>query len=128
MFKELKQFITFDVFTVDRRSSLPRGSDVVDCVWFRKWKQKPTIVKSRLCSRGCFDKQKYTIERHSSTTTRLSQRIVLSMGQIEDSGKDDPIGTESWDISSAFLQGLKYSDLMKTARKLGYEAKEPGIV
>ena len=50
------------------------------------------------------------------------------MGQIEDSGKEDPIGTESWDISSAFLQGLKYSDLMKTARKLGYEAKAPRIV
>ena len=34
--------------------------------------------------------------------------IVLSMGQLE-KVPDDPVGTESWDISSAFLQGLKYT-------------------
>eukprot|EP00974_Lingulodinium_polyedra_P032173 3099268-Lingulodinium_polyedra.AAC.1 len=69
-FLELKQFITFDVFTPERRCQLPKGSNVVDCVWIRKWKMKPKIIKSRLCSRGCFDKQKYSIERHSSTATR----------------------------------------------------------
>ena len=122
---ELKQFITFDVFTPEKKNSLPKGSNIVDCVWVRKWKNKPTLIKSRLCSRGCFDKQKYAIERHSSTATRLSQRIVLSMAQIEDSPADDPVDIESWDISSAFLQGFKYSDLMQMARKLGYEVKEP---
>eukprot|EP00974_Lingulodinium_polyedra_P038469 3685633-Lingulodinium_polyedra.AAC.1 len=49
------------------------------------------------------------------------------MGQLEEV-HDDPVGAESWDIPSAFLQGLNYNDLMKLARKLGYEAKEPRTV
>ena len=37
----------------------------------------------------------------------------------------DSIDTESWDISSAFLQGLRYEDLAKQARELGYEIRAP---
>ena len=33
------------------------------------------------------------------------------------------IDTESLDISSAFLQGLKYSELAEQARALGYESR-----
>ena len=92
------------------------------------------IIKSRICSRGCFDKQRHNIERHSSTATRLSQRIVISMGQIDGMlhsfNPDDPldVDTESIDISGAFLQGLEYTELAKKARGLGYEVKEPRTV
>ena len=33
------------------------------------------------------------------------------------------VDTESLDISSAFLQGLRYDELAQQARKLGYEVK-----
>ena len=57
--------------------------------------------------------------RHSSTASRLSQRLVASfMATSED------FEMETWDISTAFLQGLKYSELKKHAQKLGIEVKE----
>ena len=133
--KELEQFIKFDVFEVVARAQLPPKANVVDCTWVRKWKVKGKVVKSRLCSRGCFDRQKYQIEKHSSTATRLSQRVVLSLGMCDGAldasftnGPEDHIDTESLDISSAFLQGLEYRDLEKQARALGYEVKTPRAV
>ena len=59
--------------------------------------------------------KKYTIERHSSTATRLSQRLVVSLGQcnnVMDTDVDEHVSdydleadTESFDITGAFLQG-----------------------
>ena len=79
-----------------------------------------------MCSRGCFDKQKHIIERYSSTATRLSQRIVISLTMCEGhlysfEGNGSDIDIESLDISTAFLQGLNYDDLSKQAKSLGYE-------
>ena len=49
--------------------------------------------------------------------------IALSMGQLEEV-YDDPVATESWGISSAFLNGMQHNNVMKMACKLSYEAKE----
>ena len=121
--KELAHFIDHHVFIPIKTSTLPSGTNLVDCVWIRKWKVKNEIVKSRVCARGCFDRQKNIIERHSSTASRLSQRIVLSAGMIEQYLYGESVDTESLDISCAFLQGLRYSDLRKLAKELGYEQK-----
>ena len=122
-FKELHQFVEHSVFEGMKRSDLPANSNIVDCVWVRKWKQRPTIVKSRMCARGCFDRQKHLIDRHSSTASRLSQRLVLSLGMVEGLIWGDDIDTESLDISCAFLQGLRYEDLERLSRQLGFEQK-----
>ena len=116
--KELKSFIDHNVFKTTTRQP---GDNVVDCVWIRKWKIKGKMVKSRMCARGCFDRQKWLIEKHSSTATRLSQRLVVSLCMADGIIHGDNIDVESLDISTAFLQGLEYSTLDKLARDLGYE-------
>ena len=132
-YKELQQFIHYEVFRVEQRRNLPRGSNIVDGIWVRKWKTYGKVVKSRMCSRGCFDKQKHLIDKHSSTATRISQRVVISSGLTGTmSGYDgshyyddpDDVDTESLDIQGAFLQGLTFDDLAHRARALGYELKE----
>ena len=65
-------------------------------------------MKSRLCARGCFDRQKYFIERHSSTATRLSQRMVVSSSLTNTiyNPTSDPtdVTVESFDISTAIYK------------------------
>ena len=87
-----------------------------------------------MCSRGCFDKQKHTIDRHSSTATRVSQRLLISAGMCgtmtgfnghEYLDDPDDIDTESLVIQGAFLQGLDYKELQQQARSLGYQVKGP---
>ena len=131
--KELEAFITQKVFAVEKRRSLEKGANCVDCLWIRKWIIVGKSIKSRLCARGCFDKQKYLIDKHSSTATRLSQRLVISQGLCDGilyNPTDDlnDIDTESLDISTAFLQGLDYQQLQEQARKLGYEYRHPRAV
>ena len=115
-YKELHQFVERHVFAGIKRSSLPKNSNIVDCVWVRKWQQKPVVVKSRMCARGCFDRQKHLIDRHSSTASRLSQRLVVSMGMVQGLIWGSDVDTESLDISCAFLQGWRYEDLERSCR------------
>ena len=77
------------------------------------------IVKSRLCARGFLDKQKTDILRHSSTATRLSHKLAVSLS-IE-YGYD----CEAWDISTAVLQGLKFSEVQQKAKELGHDIHVP---
>ena len=124
--RELEQFIKHQVFEGVHRSKLRPGANVVDCIWVRKWAVHGVKVKSRMCSRGCFDKQKHVIEKHSSTATRLSQRMVMSLAMCEGhlysyKGNGSDVDIESLDISTAFLQGLNYQDLAKHAKDLGFE-------
>ena len=71
-----------------------------------------------MCGRGYLDKQKSFIDRHSSTASRLSHRLACSLMVQHD------LDVEAWDISTAFLQGLKFSDIAKKARHLGHEVRE----
>ena len=86
------------------------NGNLIDAVWVRRWKYDPKlgrkVIKSRLCGRGFLDKQKFDIQRHSSTASRLSQKLVVSVAQCH-----DDFDLESWDISTAFLQGLTFEEL-----------------
>ena len=74
--KELKAFIVHKVFKPTLRENLGSGANLVDCVWIRKWAIKYQLVKSRMCARGCFDKQTYLIDRlqHSRHEPNFSPR------------------------------------------------------
>ena len=127
--RELSQFVEHKVFLPRLRSSIdfsnPANGNLVDCTWIRRWKIFQKEVKSRMCARGCFDRQKYYIERHSSTATRLSQRMILSSAMLDGYVYDDGSGIdiESLDISCAFLQGFDYKTLEKFSKSLGYESR-----
>eukprot|EP00959_Pyramimonas_sp_CCMP1952_P286038 5981019-Pyramimonas_sp.AAC.1 len=68
--KELKAFVTHAIFEPVLRDHLPDKANIVVCTWVRKWKVNHVEVKSRLCTRGCFDRQKSFIEMHGSSATR----------------------------------------------------------
>ena len=73
------------------------------------------------------DKQKYEVSKHSSTASRLSQRIALSQAQTVIDEYDKEFGEleiESWDISAAFLQGLTFKELRERSQQLGIEVRE----
>ena len=109
---EVQQFIANEVWQPTR---LQDHSNIIDCTWVRKWKFKHQAynVKSRLCCRGCFDRQKSYLLKSASVASRLSQRILLSNA----SRFNWP--TESWDVSAAFLQGLTFQEVERTAAELG---------
>ena len=99
---ELDAFVEHGVFAAAHHSSITNGN-IMDAVWVRKWKQTGDqwIVKSRLCGRGFLDSQKSMIQRHSSTASRLSQRLAASIGVQE------RFNMESWDVSNAFRNVFK---------------------
>ena len=85
------ELTAFVKFTCSRARKAERGDNTLDCVWVRKWKfiQIPDgttqwIIKSRLCGRGFLDKQKLEVNRHSTTASRMSQRIGVSMAVQND--------------------------------------------
>ena len=77
------------------------------------------MIRSRLCGRGFLDNQKWAVDRHSSTAARVSQRMIVSICQCE-----PDFEAESWDISSAFPQGLQFSELSERSRELGLGVRE----
>ena len=118
--EEVRSFIHHDVFRVDLREN---ATNIVDGVWVRKWKdRKKGIVKSRCCGRGYLDRQKTVIDRHSSTASRLSHRVAVCLATQFD------LCMECFDISTAFLQGLRFSEVAAASRALGHEARTPRAV
>ena len=96
----------------------PAVDNVVDGVWVRRRKdRKKGIIRSRCCGRGFLDRQKTCIDRHSSTASRLSHKLLCSMAMQLD------FKLEAWDISSAFLQGRKFSEISQRAAELGHEVR-----
>jgi hypothetical protein len=113
---EVSQFVETKAFRKLHRRSLDADTVVVDAVWVRKWKRMPDgsrKVKSRLCARGCFDTQRDMLATRSTTATRLSQRLLISLSVNE--GFDN----ESWDISGAFLKGLDFRRVQELLRSKG---------
>ena len=114
---EVASFVKHDIFKLDARNRA-EVDNIVDGVWVRKWKdRRQGIVKSRCCSRGFLDKQKLTVDRHSSTASRLSHGLAVSLGVTHG------LEMECFDISTAFLQGLRFSEIAQRARELGHETK-----
>ena len=123
---EIQAFVDFDVFRLGSVKGLRQAStsgklNTIDGIWVRRWKQINEdgrvrwIVKSRLCGRGYLDKQKFEIHRHSSTASRVSQRLAVSLCVTE------RLVMESWDISNAFLQGMSFDELRRRAKELRIE-------
>ena len=118
---EIHSFVKFRVFEVARRSKARFRP--MSCVWVRRWKYKTInniktrVVKSRLCVRGFLDPQKTGLSKHSSTASRISQRLALSITV------NNNFALESWDISSAFLQGFTFSTLSQCASQLGMDIR-----
>ena len=95
---ELASFLKQGVFELLERQHA--RSRTISCTWVRKWKRLQDgtrKIKSRLCARGFLDPQLGTLTKHSSTATRLSQKLLLSKAALE----GWPV--ESWDVGSAFL-------------------------
>ena len=79
--------------------------------------RKARTFKSRCCTRGFLDRQKKYLNEHSSIASRFSHRLACSLGV------QNCLELNSFDIKTAFLQGLKYSELGKKAKELGFEVK-----
>ena len=111
---ELASFLKHGVFELLERQHA--SSRAISCTWVRKWKRLQDgtrKTKSRLCARGFLDPQLGSLTKHSSTATRLSQKLLLSKAALE----GWPV--ESWDVGSAFLQGISFADLDAICAKLG---------
>ena len=112
--KEVTSYCQNRVFELDANDAT--ATNQVDGVWVRKWSDRARlIIKSRCCSRGFLDRQRGQLNRHSSTASRLSHRLACSLGI------QNGLALQSFDISTAFLQGLRFQDLERKARELGYE-------
>ena len=111
---ELASFLKHGVFELPERQHA--SSRAISCTWVRKWKRLhdgTRKIKSRLCARGFLDPQLGSLTKHSSTATRRSQKLLLSKAAFE----GWPV--ESWDVGSAFLQGVSFADLDEICAKLG---------
>ena len=114
---EIKSFLNNNCWSIKHHSEC--NTNPVDCTWVRKWKMKTVegkkkkIVKSRLCARGFLDSQKNAVSKFASTASRLSQKLLVSYAALHN------LPLESWDISTAFLQGLSFKEVDEHARALG---------
>ena len=128
--KDLQAFVTHKVFGVaavkhrkEQCDSSGKPYNEVDGTWIRKWKltrekgKDVWIIKSRLCGRSFLDKQKWDVQKSSTTASRISQRLAVSLSQLE------KLEMELWDFSNAFLQGLSFKELYARAAELGLEVK-----
>ena len=121
---EIKQFVDTGSFAKGHVNALDDETVIVDAVWIRKWKRMPDgtkKVKSRLCARGCFDKQKDLLSTRSTTATRLSQRLLLSTAANED------LDAESWDISGDFLKGMNFEAVRRLLEQKGIKSPKRKI-
>eukprot|EP00438_Fugacium_kawagutii_P029807 Skav231475 [mRNA] locus=scaffold1100:530653:539709:- [translate_table: standard] len=122
---EVAQFVHEGVFQKIHRDALTQDHVVIDCRWVRKWKKMSNgskKVKSRLCARGCLDKQKDLLTTRSTTATRLSQRLLLSTAAVFD------LEVESWDIGGAFLKGLSFREIRQMLLKMGINSPVRAVV
>ena len=116
---EVEQFVQEDAFKKIHRLEISESMVVIDARWVRKWKKLADgkkKVKSRLCARGCLDRQKDLLTTRSTTATRLSQRLLLSLAATFD------MEVESWDIAGAFLKGLNFSQIRDMLRDMGVDS------
>jgi hypothetical protein len=102
--KELKSFADLDIFFPAERS---KTANVMTSRWVLRWKSvdgKKT-VKARLTARGFQDLSAETIETFAGTASRWGQRLISSVAIQH--------GWElfTWDVSTAFLQGVTFEEL-----------------
>ena len=119
--KEIASFVHHEVFELDLATN---SFNTVDAVWVRKWvTRNPPVVKSRCCGRGFLDTQKSKIDRHSSTASVLSHRLGLTL-----TAQQLQWIMEAFDVSTAFLQGLRFQEVAERAKALGHDVQQPRSV
>eukprot|EP00959_Pyramimonas_sp_CCMP1952_P305874 6400668-Pyramimonas_sp.AAC.1 len=113
--KEVNSFVSRGIFKLAPSSV---SNNTINGTWVRSWADRSKgQVKNRRCGGGFLDRQKCCIERHSSTASRLSHRLAASLAAQCD------LVNESLDISTAFLQGLKFSEFVRWAAAPGREVR-----
>ena len=122
---EVAQFVQEKVFQKIHKDAFTHDHVIIDARWVRKFKKMADgtkKVKSRLCARGCLDKQKDLLTTRSTTATRLSQRLLLSMAATFD------LNVESWDIGGAFLKGLSFHEIRRMLLKMGINSPVRAVI
>jgi hypothetical protein len=122
---ELEQFIQEGAFKKCHHDSFGEDAVVIDARWVRKWKKLSNggrKVKSRLCARGCLDRQKDLHTTRSTTATRLSQRLLLSTAAVFD------LCVEPWDIAGAFLKGLNFHQIQRMLLDRGIHSPSRTVI
>ena len=122
---EIAQFVHEDAFEKLHISQVSDDMVVVDCTWVRKFKRNPDgskKAKSRLCARGFMDAQKAALPTRSTTATRLSQRILVSMAAALG------LQVESLDVSGAFLKGLSFHQVRKLLNEKGHNCPQRTVI
>ena len=112
--KELQQFVNEKVWRSMHETQT--SSRPIDAIWIRKWKRLSDgtyEIKSRLCARGFLDAQAAMIPTRSTTASRLSQRLLVSLSVL----LGYPL--ESWDVSGAFLKGFPFREVEQHMRARG---------
>ena len=101
MLKELKSWHGHGAWIMVLRST---ASNIIDSRWVLKWKMIDGVkaVKARLVVRGLKDRQGDDILTAASTASRWGQRLVCQV-VVQMGWK-----LFSFDVSSAFLQGLPF--------------------
>ena len=107
--KEIQSFVSDKVFKLCQRTSAKQRP--MSCLWVRK--RKGDEVKARPCVRGFLDPQKRHVSRYSSTATRLSQRLLVSLSV------EHHFELEQWDIGNAFLKGFSFKVMREMCPKFG---------
>ena len=115
---EIRQFVEEQAFTKIAANQVTDDTVIVDCTWVRKFKRNADgsrKAKSRLCARGFLDPQRHEVPTRSTTATRLSQRLLLSMASIFQ------FVLQSWDVSGAFLKGFTFEKVRQLLQKKGIQ-------
>merc|ERR1712012_830905 len=118
MLKELQTWQKLNCFSRKLRKD---ARNIIDTRWVIKWKwDQPTvsvadsgssqaksvrIIRARLTIRGFKDRDKDSVDRYAGTSSKLSQKVLVSEAVIR-----------QWhlcttDVSKAFLQGVTYREL-----------------
>ena len=106
---ELKTWHHYKCFSRRKRAG---ARNVIDCRWVIKWKfvqqpdgQMKRTIRARLTVRGFKDRDANNLSTYAGTSTRWSQRLVVSTS----ASRGWPI--VSVDVEKAFLQGMTYQEL-----------------
>ena len=128
--EEFMTWIEHKVFGRLARSKASRN--ILDCRWVGKWKwtknkqgQKVRVIRMRLTLRGFKDNQAEDLETYAATSSRLSQRIVVSEAAVRG------WRMSAMDVKKAFLKGITYEDLAKrtgeTLRRVEFELSPDAV-
>ena len=118
MLKELKTWAKLKCFS---RKSRREARNIIDVRWVLKYKwEKENVewvknIRARLTVRGFKDAQRADIDRYAGTSSRTSQKLLVS----ESARRGWPIVTA--DISKAFLQGVTYKELEELTGEVARE-------